>query len=315
MSTGKKRAPFGKIRQRKTHQLLNKTTNLTDLNTVEALTNLELLLCKRLQISVNQLELLTIFQDTVPKQIGLHSLKFTPAFQAAATDDPPFSGHIQKLKLYAGNKYVGQLQLHFMFIPEPDISELLENIASLLAFPLQHALTLEKAIKHSEQDTLTGLKNRNAMNHSIATASDAAKRYGFPISVLMLDIDYFKRINDTYGHLTGDEVLQKLANIVQQSCRLADQAFRFGGEEFLMLLQNTDQNGALETAERLRKAVEMNDFAGLIEEKELPITVSIGISCFHLDDTQDSLIARADQALYKAKRNGRNRCVVIQPEL
>lgn len=306
MSTGKNRAALSNQKPRKAQKRKDQNYSAAD-----RFKDLELLICKRLQTSLNVEELLSFFQDSIPHEMGLQSVHFTPVFHSNLPSKKAFSGHKQNLKLYTGNDYIGQLQLRFLKEPESSSSEILESAARLLAFPLRHALEFQEAIRHSEQDTLTGLKNRNAMNHAIMKASDGAKRYGFPISILMLDIDYFKRINDTYGHLVGDKVLQRLAEVVQQSCRLADQAFRFGGEEFLMLLQNTDEVGALETAERLRKAIEINDFGGVIEEKDLPITVSIGISCHQPEDTRDSLIARADSALYTAKRQGRNRCCTL----
>jgi diguanylate cyclase (GGDEF)-like protein len=130
---------------------------------------------------------------------------------------------------------------------------------------------------------------------------EAVKRYGKELSVIMLDIDLFKKYNDTHGHIGGDRLLVKLADILTREARKADYVFRYGGEEFLIILPETGLTMAYETAERLRMAV----------ESEAGITVSLGVSSYHeplLD--AEALIRESDNALYRAKQNGRNRVEV-----
>ena len=124
-------------------------------------------------------------------------------------------------------------------------------------------------------------------------------------SVLMLDIDFFKNVNDTYGHLAGDFVLKELAALVKSSTRKADICGRFGGEEFLLLLPNTKANGALRLAQKIVSLVKSHRFS--FHSNEIPLTVSIGITSASLSDSLYSLIERCDEALYRAKELGRDR--------
>jgi len=122
---------------------------------------------------------------------------------------------------------------------------------------------------------------------------------------MMLDIDHFKKINDTYGHLAGDFVLKEIAKIVKNLIRKSDICGRFGGEEFVILLPNTKLSGAMKLAERIRETIQNHtfDFNG----KKINVTVSIGITSVGVNDSYESLISRADEALYEAKEKGRNR--------
>lgn len=151
-------------------------------------------------------------------------------------------------------------------------------------------------------DALTTLGNRGAFNLRLDHEIYRAKRYHTPLSLLLLDVDHFKQYNDTYGHLEGDMVLQKLSLILHDFARPSDFAARFGGEEFTVLLPSTGLEGALALAERLRQMV--NDTVFL----HRPITVSIGVATLP-EGSQDAngLISAADKALYRAKQDGRNR--------
>jgi diguanylate cyclase len=137
---------------------------------------------------------------------------------------------------------------------------------------------------------------------------ERVRRYQTGFSVLMIDLDRFKTVNDTRGHLVGDSVLRQMGDLLRGEVRSVDLAARYGGEEFVIVLPETDSEGALVFAERLRKRVMHTNFAETGEP--LSITVSIGVACAKPDDdvsTPDSLIERADEALYRAKNEGRNR--------
>jgi len=160
-------------------------------------------------------------------------------------------------------------------------------------------------------DSLTGLYNRQAILGKLCVLINSAKRYKEDFSLSMLDIDYFKRVNDRYGHLTGDEVLEKVATLIRRNIRDTDVAGRYGGEEFIIILPQADLSSALVVAERIRSMIEnaeMKDSAGNV----FAITVSLGLSSWEPGEDAHSLIARVDEALYKAKENGRNR-VEISP--
>ncbi len=166
-------------------------------------------------------------------------------------------------------------------------------------------LSVEMAIK----DQLTGLHNRRYMARHLDTLLKNAST-GKPISFLILDIDYFKSVNDTHGHDIGDEVLREFASRVSASVRGIDLACRYGGEEFVVVMPDTDPGFAYSVAERLRQSVESAPFAISRPPGQLNITVSIGIASSHGGaDTSETLLRRADQALYRAKREGRNRVI------
>jgi two-component system cell cycle response regulator len=166
-------------------------------------------------------------------------------------------------------------------------------------------LSVEMAIK----DQLTGLHNRRYMSRHLDTLLKNASP-GKPISFLILDIDYFKSVNDTHGHDIGDEVLREFAGRVSASVRGIDLACRYGGEEFVVVMPDTDPGFAYAVAERLRQSVESAPFPISRSPGDLNVTVSIGIaSSAGASDTSDALLRRADQALYRAKREGRNRVI------
>ncbi|PQO28123.1 GGDEF domain-containing protein [Blastopirellula marina] len=148
----------------------------------------------------------------------------------------------------------------------------------------------------SRTDPLTGLSNRRALDDSLESLFAMKDRYELTFSLCILDVDHFKRINDEYGHLEGDRVLQEIANLVDTCVRETDVVTRYGGEEFVVLMPSTDLEGAHMFAERVRVAA----------EEKLKVTVSGGVAQASASDEPQTLLARADAALYRAKANGRN---------
>ncbi len=166
----------------------------------------------------------------------------------------------------------------------------------------------EELEKLSITDSLTGLFNRRQLMEVLEIEGRRNRRHQRPFSILMLDVDHFKKLNDTHGHLAGDEVLKRLAWILKQEIREVDHAARYGGEEFLIMLPETNIDGASEVGERIRGRIERETLA--FDGKEINVTASIGIACCPVEgESAETLIARADDALYKAKRRGRNRVV------
>ena len=166
-------------------------------------------------------------------------------------------------------------------------------------------LSIEMAIT----DVLTGLYNRRYMETHVGTLVDQAIARGKPLSVLILDIDYFKSINDTHGHDAGDDVLQDFAIRIRKSIRGIDLACRYGGEEFVVVMPETDMAVATMVAERLRRRIASEPFPIQKGARTVEVTISIGIAALGADDNAAAVIKRADQALYRAKRDGRNRVV------
>ena len=174
---------------------------------------------------------------------------------------------------------------------------------------LQLLVELLGARHDAFHDPLTGLPNRRAAGERLAASRAHALRQGEPLSVLMLDIDHFKRVNDVHGHADGDRVLVALARALREELRAGDLAARHGGEEFLVVLPASDTAQARDAAERIRAHVQ-----GLplpLADATLSVTISIGVATLHADEPCDALLARADAALYRAKAGGRNRCVVV----
>jgi diguanylate cyclase (GGDEF)-like protein len=157
-------------------------------------------------------------------------------------------------------------------------------------------------------DPLTGLANRKQIMADLAFHREYHRRYGTDFSILMMDIDYFKQVNDSYGHLAGDAVLVQLAQIFRDTLRILDCAGRYGGEEFLVILGKTESHQAVQVAERLRLSVAQHVFVH--ENLSLRATISVGVTGMRAEDGSTDLIDRADKALYEAKTGGRNRVVL-----
>ncbi|WIE51970.1 sensor domain-containing diguanylate cyclase [Pseudomonas sp. GM17] len=160
-------------------------------------------------------------------------------------------------------------------------------------------------------DSLTGLPNRRGFDLLAAQAMLEAQREPKPLAALLLDLDHFKRLNDTYGHLAGDQVLSGFARHLASCLRQSDIVCRWGGEEFIVLLKDTDSATALKIAEKIRLLIEQQRYA--YEGKNMRLTVSIGVTTLQADDTLHSLLSRADHAMYRAKQTGRNRTCVEMP--
>lgn len=167
---------------------------------------------------------------------------------------------------------------------------------------------LQEDLEHlANTDGLTGLSNRRFFMHQLAGELARRQRYGHPLSLLMLDLDHFKQVNDQWGHGVGDEALRRFADSVQCCLRTQDLAGRLGGEEFAILLPETGENVARPVAERIRARMEHTPIA--TTEGHCHVTVSIGVTQAEDSDDLESLLRRADEAMYAAKERGRNRVV------
>ena len=168
---------------------------------------------------------------------------------------------------------------------------------------------LDQGMEHAITDPLTGLHNRRYMESHLGTLVNQAAQSGRSLSVLIADIDYFKKVNDTYGHDAGDNVLREFASRLRRNTRGIDLACRLGGEEFVIIMPDTDLSRALQVAERVRACIAAEPFQ-VNASSTLAVTASVGVSTLERkQDTPDTLFKRADTALYAAKRNGRNQVV------
>jgi diguanylate cyclase (GGDEF)-like protein len=179
----------------------------------------------------------------------------------------------------------------------------IENLLAALLYPLRNALLYRAALRCAIFDSLTGVKNRTAFDSNFRRDMEINRRNLTDLSIIVLDIDFFKRFNDRYGHAVGDLVLQQVAKTVEQTIRGSDALYRVGGEEFVVVLNATDLQGAKLLAERIRERVAGLNIEGL---KNTQVTLSLGVSLMRENDVPQSLFERADLALYQAKRGGRD---------
>jgi len=211
--------------------------------------------------------------------------------------------------------------VHFLLhgLPFPDISILLQvyfasafYIAILyLVARIRERYVSEQAVaddmsKLAMIDSLTQVDNRRNLNRILQEEVRRVERHNLPLSILLFDLDRFKRINDTYGHNTGDRVLQEVALKLRQNIRTTDPFGRWGGDEFLCLAINSEGQQAVELAERLRSVLEQHHFDAVDK-----VTASFGVTTYQRGDTPETLIRRADLGLYKAKEGGRNRVEAV----
>jgi two-component system, cell cycle response regulator len=192
-------------------------------------------------------------------------------------------------------------------------ARIFDVIARELGGPLRMALLVEETHHAATTDPLTGIMNRRALLSALELEQSRSERHGYPMSVILFDVDHFKAINDGSGHAMGDKVLSALGRLLATCPRKTDLAGRWGGEEFVVVLAGADEEGARIFAERLRKSVEDLE---LYDERgrRVPVRISAGIACLEMNDTADILIGRADKAMYEAKTTGRNK-VVVSPSV
>jgi len=192
-----------------------------------------------------------------------------------------------------------------------NMNRISQNHETLILCILQDITEESRTIKYFEElsikDGLTEACNRRCLEDKLEEYLTIAKRYNRPLSVIMFDIDFFKHINDSYGHDVGDKVLKTIANIVSSNIRATDILARYGGEEFVIISPETTLEDAKALAEKLRKEIE-----SFLFEEGFSITCSFGVTIAKPEDTKETILKRVDEALYKAKREGRNRVVASQ---
>lgn len=224
-------------------------------------------------------------------------------------------GSLFLLPLLFENEVIGILAFIFKKADAPSLyqRELLKLLGNQAAMSLANARFHEEIKLVAVTDGLTGLYNHRHFQEKLSQEFSRLERFSDPLSLMLVDIDHFKKINDTYGHPVGDVVLRRVGEIIRKTIRNIDIAARYGGEEFAVILLGTDSKGALKMAERLRCAVSDEKFSG--EKSDFRITISIGISTYSRDiERKEEMVERADKALYSAKRGGRNQSILWSAE-
>jgi diguanylate cyclase (GGDEF)-like protein len=248
------------------------------------------------------------FADHIGKSVDFDTMLFKDSNGSNWHGINGKTRHHTRFELELEGEELGNLEFGRQHPFEKRERQAIHAMLPALLYPLRNARLYRTAREAAFKDPLTGVNNRAGMADALEREIALAKRYGRSFSIAMLDIDHFKAINDRHGHDTGDKALQRVATIMAECLRGTDMIYRYGGEEFLILMDHTDEEGARQVAERIREAVERSvcDCSG----KNLRLSVSLGVAALREGDTQKSLLKRADKALYKAKENGRNRVEV-----
>ncbi len=292
------------VKTMSTHNKIDKAFSLK----IEAVRALEL--SNRLHSTLDLDELFAIFHQETQAHVAYDSISYSHPENSFSYNAGQKKHHTCQYRLLIGGQNLGELEFsRARKFSESETISFEYTLSSLLS-PLHNALMYYQAITHSTVDPLTGVKNRSTFDSSISREMSLAKRHDSPFAMIVLDIDNFKGINDRFGHLFGDCVLRDVAQTITHQVRDSDMVYRYGGEEFVILLSNTCEKGAQQLAERIRKAIAALECT--YNGNSSRITASQGIACLHADDQESSLFERADKALYAAKNNGRNCTVLAQ---
>ena len=264
-------------------------------------------LISALQTTINLDELLPIFSTELSNTVVHSGVTFEHCDMGVNIQHGQRTNHTCEYTMAIGDTSLGKMTFMRRQRFNEDELKLIENHLSALLYPLKNTLLYFQAIQSAHTDPLTNVLNRSTLQSVFQKEAALRKRQHADLTLLMLDIDFFKKVNDTYGHAMGDKALIALTQCIKETARESDHIFRLGGEEFAILLSSTDLEGANLLAERLRKAVQNIDVQQA--EQSLNFTVSIGLTHHQAGDTLETIMQRADKALYEAKETGRNKVV------
>ncbi|HKK14688.1 MAG TPA: GGDEF domain-containing protein [Gammaproteobacteria bacterium] len=266
-------------------------------------------LTQSLQTTLDLERLMELFADALAGMLDHDGLTYAHPDGALRVHHGNGGAHRCRYRLILAEQPLGELSVHRRRRFSDREIALLENLLCTLLYPLRNALLYRQALDLARTDPLTGAHNRAVFDEALAREVDLAHRHGSPLALVVLDVDLFKSLNDTYGHAHGDRALQRLVQCARQAMRRADLLFRYGGEEFVLVLRNTPAEGAAALAERIRADVEHLRIGPDSDSPlwEARLTVSAGVAALTGTDDPGSLFTRADRALYEAKRAGRNR--------
>jgi diguanylate cyclase (GGDEF)-like protein len=262
-----------------------------------------------LQTSLEIEQIVNLFSREVRVTVPHRSLSYRNTERGMELNLGSPAPHSCTYRLVVSKRSAGELTLtrHQPF-SSAEISEL-EYLLCSLVYPLLNALSYKDAVECARRDGLTSLHNRSAVDEVMQREIKLAHRHKTPLSLIVIDIDDFKAINDQYGHGMGDRVIQCVARQLSASGRESDVVGRYGGEEFVVLLSNTDRDGALRVAERMRRAVAAATCT--VDDRPLEVTVSAGVAVLSEGEDGAAVFERADRALYEAKAAGKDRVVAL----
>jgi diguanylate cyclase (GGDEF)-like protein len=258
-------------------------------------------LVEQLQTTLHLDELLTVFADHAQRIIKLSGLQFHSPLGVAQMHKSDNQHTPFKFDLELNGEHLGQLVYFCQYQLGDGIMAKLCRLHKALLYPLRNALTYNRVLKLATKDALTGLNNRSQFTDNLAQLIERNRRLHSNFSLMLLDLDNFKQVNDKQGHSVGDEVLIKFADILKQSVRSTDTVFRFGGDEFAVIIDDPQFTTNKVIAERIMNTVRQ---CHLLSKYD--VTTSIGFTLSNVQDCESSIFARADKGLYKAKAAGRD---------
>lgn len=264
-------------------------------------------LTRVLQTTLSLPLLLELFHAELAERLPLDGLSYTNPQPPCEYRHGHRARHSCRYRLALADTALGELVFYRRHAFSGEEVARLENYLCCLLYPLRNARLYHDALAQAHKDPLTGIRNRAALEENLASEVALARRHGPELALIVFDLDNFKQINDTHGHQRGDCAIKAAVQAALDCARDSDNLYRYGGEEFVMLLRNTDAQGACMLAERIRSSIE--NLSIECDTARISFTVSAGVASLLSDDSPDTLFDRADRALLQAKEKGRNRVV------
>ncbi|AJQ96456.1 GGDEF domain-containing protein [Gynuella sunshinyii] len=275
----------------------------------DALRDLRLRMSLLLQTTLDTERLVRIVYEEICKAVEVHGINYRyPGMQISIMVGRQ-NQHKVTYRLTANEDTYGEIVFCRSRRFKEEELMVLESLLDLFIYPLKNSLQYRRALACALTDSLTGVGNRQALMKTLQRELDLADRHSLELSILMIDIDNFKAINDDHGHLTGDTVLKKAAQNIVNVIRSSDMCFRFGGEEFVVILSNTGVEQAQVIGKRINESISEGIEAGIHKN---PITVSIGAALLQTGMDIEKLLQSADDAMYIAKATGKNKTIIAK---
>ena len=266
-------------------------------------------LIQTLQTTLDLERLITLFSEQLSSLVPHDGLRYINSDLGLDHKFGQQARHSCTYNLPLGDEPLGKIALRRATMFSEAEQATIEHLLCTLLYPLRNALLYNDALQMAQKDPLTGICNRSALDDMLKRELSHAGRHQSSCALIMLDIDHFKKVNDQYGHIIGDCALKVVTNTAARCIRDGDLLFRYGGEEFVVLMRETGLEGARLLAERIRANIEKTPChcSGI----DIKMTISAGVSAYETGDSPLTLFARADEAMYIAKDNGRNQTQVL----
>ena len=267
--------------------------------------SLRLKLSQLLQTSLILDDIIRLFYTYVQEAVVVDGIIYQNNLNNCQSEIGQLGKHRASYQLTNANEDCGEIILTRNQRFSEDELLAIELLLPNLMFPVRNAMLYRQAMHSATTDQLTGISNRFSFDSSFSREVDLANRYQCDLTLVIVDIDHFKKVNDVYGHITGDHILAEVAKTLNSVIRNCDACFRYGGEEFVVLLPNTNMADATNIAERQRKFIEQQ--VHHTPKGDIRVSASFGIAQLTQGETSQQLFEKADRALYQAKEAGRNR--------